>query len=336
MHRIDQDCRVFMLCTFRPEFFPQWLNESHVTMVCLDRLSCEQTKLIISDVTGGKELPCDIQERIISRADGIPLFAEELTKAVVESGLVRIMDVPTTLLSSLTARLDRLGSSKEEVAQIGAVIGREFSYRLLAAIASSDDASLQAALSHLAACQLISVRGEPPTSTYIFKHALVRDAAYATMVRSKRQQLHSRIADGLMTGFRDTVEQQPELMAYHFAQAGLIAKAIEYLRKAGQRAIEQSGNAEAIAHLTRALELLQLVPENAERKRTALELEAMLSQAMISGYGYAAPETKGDSVAGEGACGRLADCSQRFAVLYGIWACHYVAGEVVSSRKTRP
>ena len=335
--------RVFMLCTFRPEFFPQWLNEPHVTTVRLDRLSREQTELIISDVIGGKELPCGIQEQIISKADGIPLFAEELTKAVLESG--RVMDdryvnglsspgvVPTTLLGSLTARLDRLGPSKE-IAQIGAVIGREFSYRLLAAVALSDDPSLQAALSHLAARQLISVRGEPPTSTYIFKHALVRDAAYATMVRSKRQQLHSRIADGLITGFRDTVEKQPELMAYHFAQAGLTEKAIEYLRKAGQRAIEQSANAEAIAHLTRALELLQSVPEKAERKRTALELETMLSQAMISGYGYAAPETRETLLRAKALTDGLADCSQRFDVLYGIWACHYVAGEVVKQKNT--
>jgi predicted ATPase len=238
--------RVFVVCTFRPEFFPHWLNESHVTMFRLDQLSHEQTALIISDVTGDKELPCELQEQIIRKADGIPLFVEELTKAVLESGLLRVMGdsdvssrllpfpmIPTTLLGSLTARLDRLGQSKE-IAQIAAVIGREFSYRLLATVASVDDPSLRAALSHIAACQLISVRGEPPTSTYIFKHALIQDAAYATMVRSKRQRLHSRIADALMTAFRDTVETQPELIAYHLAQAGLTEKAIEYLRKAGQ------------------------------------------------------------------------------------------------------
>ena len=338
--------RVFVVCTFRPEFFPRWLNDSHVTMVHLDRLSREQTELIISDVTDGKELPCRNQEQIISKADGIPLFVEELTKAVLESGLLRLMGdryvisslssspvIPTTLLGALTARLDRLGPSKE-IAQIGAVIGREFSYRLLAAVASSDDPSLQAALSHIAACQLILVRGEPPTSTYIFKHALVKDAAYATMVRSKRQQLHSRIADALMTGFRDTVETQPEVMAYHFAEAGLTEKAIEYLRKAGQRAIERSANAEATAHLTRALELLQSVPENAERKRTALELEVMLGQTMIAGYGYAAPETTETLLRAKALTDGPADRSQKFAILYGIWACHYVGGEVVKQKNT--
>jgi predicted ATPase len=230
--------RVFVVCTFRPEFFPHWLNESHVTMVRLDRLSREQIELIISDVTGGTELPCGIQEQIISKADGIPLFVEELTKNVLECGPLRAMGdryvisnlspsamLPATLLDSLIAQLDRLGPSKE-IAQIGAAIGREFSYRLLAAVASSDTSCLQAALSHIAASQLILVRGEPPTSTYIFKHALVQDAAYATMVRSRREQLHSRIADALMTGFHDAVETQPELIAYHLAQAGLTEKAL--------------------------------------------------------------------------------------------------------------
>ena len=236
--------RVLVVCTFRPEFFPRWLNGSHVTMAHLDRLSREQTELMIADVTSGKELPCSIQEQIISKADGIPLFVEELTKEALESGRLRIVDdpyvisslspspgLPASLLGSLTARLDRLGPNKE-IAQIGAVIGREFSYRLLAAVASRDDHSLQAGLSHIAARQLILVRGEPPNATYMFKHALLRDAAYATIVRSKRQQLHGRIADVLMTEFSDTVETQPELMAYHLAQAGHTEKANAYLPKA--------------------------------------------------------------------------------------------------------
>src|SRR5262249_20446157 len=153
-----------------------------------------------------------------------------------------------------------------------AAIGREFSYRLLAAIARSSSPSLQTALAHLTACELIFVRGELPDSTYIFKHALVRDAADATMVRSKRQQLHSQIADALMEAFPETVETQPELMAHHLAQAGLAERAIEYLQKAGRRAIERSANAEAIGHLTRARELLQSLPESPERVRAALGL----------------------------------------------------------------
>jgi predicted ATPase len=282
--------RVFVLCSFRPEFFPHWLDESHVTMLRLDRLSREQTRVLISDVAGGKELPRELHEQIMSKADGVPLFAEELTKTVLESGLLQDagdryiavdplppLVIPATLLGSLTARLDRLGPSKE-IAQIGAVIGREFSYRLLAAVAPSSGPSLQTALAHIAACELIIARGEPPNSTYFFKHTLVHDAAYATLVRSKRQQLHGRIADVLMEGFPETVEMQPELLAYHLAQAGLTEKAIEYLRKAGRRAIERSANAEAIEHLTRALELLQSVSENAERKHAMLGLKCAVKQ----------------------------------------------------------
>jgi class 3 adenylate cyclase/DNA-binding response OmpR family regulator/predicted ATPase len=336
--------RVFVICSFRPEFFPHWLDESHVTMLRLDRLSREQTGVIISDVAGGKELPRELHEQIMSKADGVPLFAEELTKTVLESGVLQdagdryvavdplpSLVIPATLLGSLTARLDRLGPSKE-IAQIGAAIGREFSYRLLAAVVPPSGPSLQSALAHIAACELIFARGEPPNSTYFFKHALVQDAAYATMVRRKRQQLHSRIVDALMDGFPETVETQPELMAYHLAQAGHTEKAIKYLRKAGQRAIEHSANAEAIGHLTRALELLRSVPESAERKREALGLEVMLGQAMIADRGYAAPETKETLLRAKTLIDSLTDPPQKFAILYGIWAGHYVGGEVAKQR----
>src|SRR5215510_2894157 len=249
--------RIFVLISFRPEFFPTWLNESHVTTLRLNRLGREQTEAIIRDVAGSKELPCELHEQIVSKSDGVPLFAEELTKTVLESGLLQDagdryvalgplppLAVPTTLLGSLTARLDRLGEIRE-IAQIGAAIGREFSYRLLAAITPLSSSSLQTALAHLAAGELIFARGEPPDSTYIFKHALVQDAAYTTMVRSKCQQLHSRIADALTQGFPETVETQPELMAHHLAQAGLTERAIEYFRKAARHAIERSANAGA-------------------------------------------------------------------------------------------
>jgi predicted ATPase len=238
------------LVSFRPEFFPQWLDRSHVTMLRLNRLPREQTEAIVLDVAGHKELPLELHEQIIRKADGVPLFAEELTKSLLESK--RLQDtgeryvtvgpplplaIPTTLLGSLTARLDRLGPIKE-IAQIGAAIGREFSYRLLAAVAPGGSLRLNTALAQLSARELIFVRGEPPDSTYIFKHALVQDAAYATITRSKRQLLHSRIAGALVERFPETVETQPELIAHHFAQAGLPERAIEYFRKARPRAIE--------------------------------------------------------------------------------------------------
>jgi class 3 adenylate cyclase/DNA-binding response OmpR family regulator/predicted ATPase len=336
--------RVFVLVSFRPDFFPPWLDESHVTMLSLNRLARGQIEDIILDVAESKELPRALHERIVSKTDGVPLFAEELTKTVLETGLLQDAGdhyiavgpplphaIPTTLQGSLTARLDRLGPIKE-IAQIGAAIGREFSYRLIAATAPVSSPSLQNALAHLAACELIFVRGEPPESTYIFKHALVQDAAYATMVRSKRQQLHSRIAHALTESFPETVETQPELMAHHLAQAGLTERAIEYLRKAGRRAIERSANAEAIGHLTRALEMLESLPESPERGRLALELEVTLGQAMTVDRGYAAPETREILLRAKALFDDLTDPSQKVVILYGIWACHYVGGEVSKQR----
>jgi class 3 adenylate cyclase/DNA-binding response OmpR family regulator/predicted ATPase len=337
--------RIFVLCSFRPEFFSHsWLDESHVTMLRLDRLSREQIGAIIHDIAGGKELPSGLHEQIQSKAEGVPLFAEELTRTVLESGQLQdagdryvtvgslpSIVIPTTLLGSLTARLDRLGASKE-IAQIGAAIGREFSYRLVAAVAPPNSLWLETALAHIAACELIFVRGDPPNSTYNFKHALVQDATYATLVRSKRQQLHSRIADALLEEFRETAEMEPELIAHHLEQAGLTEKATEYLRKAGQRAIEYSANAEAIRHLTRALELLQSIPDNVERKRATLGLEVALGQAMIAGRGYAAPETKEVLLRAKALIDDLTDPPQRFAILYGVWACHYVGGETTKQR----
>jgi predicted ATPase/DNA-binding response OmpR family regulator/class 3 adenylate cyclase len=332
--------QVFVLISSRPEFFPQWLNEPHVTMLRLDRLGREQIEAMIFDVSGQRALAPEIYAQIISKTDGVPLFVEELTKSVLESGLLEDADdqltnadplpqlaIPTTLLGSLTARLDRLGPVKE-IAQVGAAIGREFSYRLLAAVAPLSGPPLHAALRQLAAPELIFVRGEPPDSTYVFKHALVQDAAYSTLLRSKRQELHRRIADALEQGFPETVETQPELLAHHLIRAGLTERAIDYLRKAGQRTIERSANAEAIRHLTQALELLQSRPEGPARRRAALGLEAMLSQAMIAVYGYAASKTAEVLLRAKDLIDEATDPAQKLAILYGIWAGHYVGGEV--------
>lgn len=332
--------QVFVLMNFRPEFFPEWLDEPHVTMLRLDRLGRERTEVIITDIAGHKTLSPEMYAHIINKTDGVPLFVEELTKSVLESGLPQNpgdwlttpgspppLAIPTTLLGSLTARLDRLGPVKE-IAQIGATIGREFSYRLLAAVAPISGGSLDAALAQLVAPELIFVRGEPPDSTYVFKHALVQDAAYGTLVRAKRQQLHSRIADALEEGFPETVETKPELLAHHLIQAGFTERAINYLRKAGRRTIERSANAEAVRHLTQALELLRSRPEGPARAREALQLEVLLSQAMIAGQGYAARETAEVLLRAKAHIDDLTDPAQKLAILYGIWACHYVGGEV--------
>jgi DNA-binding response OmpR family regulator/predicted ATPase len=331
---------VFVLMSFRPEFVPPWLDERHVTMLRLDRLGRELTEAIIFDVAGHKALPAEMSAQIIGKTDGIPLFVEELTKSVLESGILqddgdrlvtagplRPLAIPTTLLGSLTARLDRLGPAKE-IAQIGAAIGREFSHRLLASVAPISGQSLQDTLAQLTIHDLIFVRGGPSDAIYIFKHALVQDAAYGTLVRSKRQQLHGRIVDALERGFGEIVETQPELLAHHLIQAGLPEPAIDYLQKAGQRTIGRSANLEAIGHLTQALKLLNSLPGGLARRHQALGLEVMLSQAMIAVHGYAARETADVLLRAKDLIDDSTDTAKKLTILYGVWACHYVGGEV--------
>jgi class 3 adenylate cyclase/predicted ATPase len=331
--------------TFRPEFFPPWLDQTHVTMLRLNRLNRNHVAAMILQMTGGKELPPTVYDQILNKTDGIPLFVEELTKAVLESGHLQdtgnryvisdsraVPAIPTTLRDSLMARLDRLAPIKE-IPQIGAALGREFSYRLLAAVAPVSEAVLRNALEQLIRAELIFARGEPPDSVYTFKHALVQEAAYESLLRRRRQQLHSRIAEVLKEQFADTVETQPELMAHHLAQAGMTEPAIDYLQKAGQRAIQRSANAEAIEHLEGALELLQSLSGSPERRRVACGLQVMLGEAMIAGRGYAAPETKQALLAAKALMDQSIEPSQKFAVLYGIWAWYYVAGEVAMQRE---
>jgi predicted ATPase/class 3 adenylate cyclase len=336
---------VFLLITFRPEFSPPWLDQPHVTMIQIDRLGRDKAAAMIRNLAGGKKLPTEVLEAIVSKTDGVPLFIEELTKMVLESGLLRDVGdryitvgplphlaIPTTLHDSLMARLDRLSAVKE-VAQIGAGIGREFTYRLLAAVAPISGTALHLALEQLTHAGLIFCRGEPPDATYIFKHALLQDAAYASMLRGRRQQLHRRIADSLEGEFVELAEAQPQLMAHHLAQAGLTERAINYLQKAGQLANEASAHAEAIGHLKLALELLQSLPEGLEHKRKALELQVMLAQAMIAGRGYAARETREVLLQAKALTDEHTELSQKFSILYGIWASYYVAGEVPMQQK---
>jgi predicted ATPase/class 3 adenylate cyclase/DNA-binding response OmpR family regulator len=335
--------RVLLLIKFRPDFRPQWPSEPHVTMLPLDRMGHEHSRAIISEVIGDKALPRELEEEIIYKADGIPLFIEELTKSVVQSGLVQDvgnryvapgplpMAVPASLLDSLTARLDRLGPAKE-IVQIGAVIGREFSQSLLAAVAPDSSNSLKSALVQLTASELVLTSRRGVNTVYKFKHALLQEAAYATLPRAKRQQLHSRVALALQNNFPLTIETEPELLAYHFEQARLTERAVDYLLRAGRRSIEQSANVEAIGHLTRALELMQALPETSERKRATFLVEVMLGQAMIVAYGYAAPKTRETLLRARTLIDDATNLAQKFAILYGAWASHYVAGETAKQR----
>jgi class 3 adenylate cyclase/predicted ATPase len=333
---------IFGLITFRPDFFAPWLDQPHVTMLRLERLSKDEVGAMLADLTGGKRLPAEVSEIIVSKTDGVPLFVEEMTKAILETGMlddagenyvlqpIAVPSIPVTLHDSLMARLDRLAPIKE-VAQIGAAIGREFPYRLLAAVAPMTASALNSALAQLAAADLINARGEPPESVYVFKHALIQDTAYGSLLRSKRLRLHSDIADALSAQFPQIVETQPELMAHHLEQAGLPKQAIDHLRRAGQVAIERSAHAEAIGHLTHALELLEPVADSAQR-RTALELEVLLGQAMIGARGYAAPETLNTYLRARALFDDWTEPAQKFAVLYGLWASYYVGGEVAKQR----
>jgi predicted ATPase len=245
-----------------------------------------------------------VAAEIVERADGVPLFVEELTKAVLEAGgsgagiektlgaLASTSAVPPALHASLMARLDRLGARPKEIAQIAAVIGREFSYRLLASIAARGDNELRAALGRLGDAGLVFARGAPPASTYMFKHALVRDAAYASLLRRRREELHSQIVAALESEFPETVEAQPELLARHLTEAGLVERAVTWWRRAGERATERSANIEAVAHLNHGLETLQRLPESRQHDELELSLQIALIAPHWASTGFASREAE--------------------------------------------
>jgi class 3 adenylate cyclase len=249
------------LLTCRPYFQPAWHHRSYLTEMTLNHLSHTQVEQIVTGVTDGKTLPQEVLQQIIAKTDGVPLFVEEMTKAILESGALKTVDhhyeltgslsifaIPTTLQDSLMARLDRLVTAKA-VAQYAAVMGRQFSYELLQAVSQLDEAMLQHELGRLVEAEIVYQRGLPPQSTYIFKHALIQDAAYQSLLKSTRQQYHQCIAQVLEAQFSETAEAQPELLAHHYTEAGLTEKAVGYWHHAGQRAIERSAHVEAIAHL---------------------------------------------------------------------------------------
>ncbi len=294
--------RVLLIITFRPEFTPPWIGRPHVTWRVLNRLAPRQRAEMITGVTGGKALPAEIAAQIIDRTDGVPLFVEELTKAVVESGMltdigdrytaagpVTPLAIPASLQASLVARLDRLAPVRE-VAQIGAALGRQFSHELIAAVAvpgsgpGMTPAQLDDALAQLVGAELIYRRGTPPDAEYTFKHALVQDAAYGTLLRSRRQQLHAQIAAGLEAGFPEIVAAQPALLAHHCTEAGLTEQAIAYWLAAGRQALARSAAAEAAALLRRGLALVSALPDTDRRRETELDLQIALGHALLTSF----------------------------------------------------
>ena len=294
---------VLLIVTFRPEFNPPWLGQSRVTSVTLNRLGEREAAAIIAGLVGNKELPADVMAEIVERTDGIPLFVEEMTKAVLEAegeGAVEhlagavpssALAVPASLQASLMARLDRLGPAKE-VAQIGAAIGREFSLSLLAAVVRKPETDINSALDRLFHAGLLFRQGVPPHATYLFKHALVQDAAYGTLLRQPRRALHARIAETLEDQFAEIAENQPELLARHCTEAGLTEKAAGLWGKAGQRSLERSALVEAIEQFTRALDQIAALPATPALRREEIKLQAALITALVHVKGYAAPEAK--------------------------------------------
>jgi class 3 adenylate cyclase/predicted ATPase len=280
---------VLLIVTFRPEFQPPWSGQSQVTMLSLNRLDRRDRTALVEQIAGGTSLPEDIVAQIAERTDGVPLFVEELTKSVLETG-VRAVGIPTTLHDSLMARLDRL-SSVRRVAQIGAAIGREFPYALLRTVADLPDNELQTGLGDLVSSELVFQRGAPPDAVYSFKHALVQNAAHGSLLRATRQQLHAQIAEALETDSPELMDTQPELFAQHYAEAGLVEKSAAYWAKAGHRSAARSALAEAAAQFQKALEQLTLLPDTPERRPRELEFQSALGAVLQATKGYAAAET---------------------------------------------
>jgi class 3 adenylate cyclase/predicted ATPase len=294
---------VLLIVTFRPEFQPPWTGQPQVTMLALNRLDRHERTVLVEHITGGRALPDQVVAQIADRTDGVPLFVEELTKSVLESGLLReevdryVLDrgllslaIPTTLHASLLARLDRLASVRP-VAQIGAAIGREFSYALLRAVSHFPDNELQTALDRLAVAELVFQRGAPPDAVYSFKHALVQDAAHGSLLRSTRQQLHAQIAEELEAQSPELMENQPELFAQHYAEAGFIEKSVAFWGRAGRRSASRSAMAEAATQFQKALDQLAVLPDTLERRRQELEFCSALGAVLNAAKGAAALET---------------------------------------------
>jgi class 3 adenylate cyclase/predicted ATPase len=337
--------RLLAVLTYRPEFVPPWGAHSYLSQLTLSRLGQPEVEVMVGKVTGGKALPPEVVRQIASKTDGVPLFVEELTKMVVESNLVKEVDghyelsgplppltIPSTLQDSLMARLDRLATVRE-VAQIGATLGREFDYALLKAVSPLNEDLLHEGLRKLVEAELVYQSGIPPHAHYLFKHALVQDTAYQSLLKSRRQQLHQRVAQVLVDQFPQTVVAQPELVAHHYTEAGLIAQAIPYWQRAGKQAMEHSAHAEAVSHLTKGLEVLKALPDSPERAPQELTLQIALGAALQTNQGYAAPEVESVYRRAHDLCRQVGETPQLFAALIGLRRFYYVQAKLQVARE---
>jgi class 3 adenylate cyclase/predicted ATPase len=337
--------RLLLLLTSRPEFVPPWSPRAYLTQLTLRRLPHAQVEALVAAVAGGKRLPDEVRAHIVARTDGVPLFVEELTKMVLESGWLQehsdhyaligplpALAIPMTLHDSLMARLDRLATVKI-VAQLGAALGRAFSYALLQAVSPLDEAPLQQALAQLVEAELLYQRGRPPLATYLFKHALIQDTAYQSLLKSTRQQFHLRIARVLEARFTDIAETEPEVLAHHYTEAGLLEHAISFWQRAGRQAARRSAHLEAIAHFTRGLELLAALPETPERDQHELTLQMALGASLLVTQGSAAPEVEQAYTRALALCRQEAQPEQLARILFALWGSHQSRAEHVQARQ---
>jgi class 3 adenylate cyclase/predicted ATPase len=331
--------RIFALFTFRPDFNPPWDPRAYLTILMLHRLTRRKSVDMVRHIAGGKALPAEVLEQILIKTDGVPLFVEELTKSVLESGLLREeeeeytltgrflpLKIPVTLQDSLMARLDRLASAKELV-QLCAILGREFSSEMLLAILPRNEEILRQGLGQLVQSELLYQRGVFPRATFVFKHALIQETAYQSMLKNTRRRYHQQIAEVLVKRFPESGTARPEIIAHHYTEAGLKTKAISYWQKAGDRAVERFANEEAIVHLTKGLELIEDLPKNPEHSRQELMLQLALGPPLSLLKGFAAPEV-------EAAYSRALNLSQqaegallRFPALWGLWHFYVLRAE---------
>jgi predicted ATPase len=344
---VDQGptARILALFTFRPDFSPPWTGRSHLTQVTVHRLPRRQAVEVIYQVAHRKVLPPEVVAQIVARTDGVPLFVEELTKMVLESGLLQEraeryeltgplppLAIPATLHDSLMARLDRLATVKA-LAQLGATLGREFAYDLLQAVSPWDEATLWCGLHQLVEAEFLYQQGLPPQATYVFKHALIQEAAYQSLLRSTRQQYHQRIAQVVEARFPELCETQPELLAHHYTEADVPAQAIPYWQQAGHRAIERSANMEAISHLSKGLELLATLPDTPKRTQQELTLQTALGGPLMTIKGFAAPEVERVCTRARALCRQVGETPQLFPVLWGLWLFYEVRGSIQTARE---
>ena len=337
--------RVLLLITARPEFTAPWPHYAHVTTVALARLGRSDVAAIVKRITGGKTLPIEVMHQILARTDGVPLFVEELTKTVLESGVLQERDgqyvlerplpplaIPTTLHDSLIARLDRFAPVRE-VAQIGAVVGRSFSYELLSAVSGLSPEKLEGALGQLVLSELVFCRGESPHAVYTFKHTLVRDAAYSTLLKARRANWHAAIASVLEQQFPEIVEGQPETLAHHLTEAGLIDKAVGYWLKAGKNAVQRFANLEAIAHLQQGIETVCRLQESSERDRLELDFQFALGPCLIATQGPASSTAIATFARGRELCSRLGDAPEYLQVMFWLATGSVIRGELPQARE---